>query len=163
MLFKFNRNPLASSQLGGVWERQLHSARMILSSLMRTHGLSLSGEAFHTFMAEVAAVLNSRPLTVDNLSNLYDPSPLCPSQLLMLKFKVILPPPGQFLPEDINSQRQWRRIEYLANKFWTRWPKEYLQSLQVLSKWNSQKRSLKQGDTVLLVPDNVPRNCWPKS
>ena len=65
---------------------------------MRTHGLSLIGEAFHTFMAEVAAVLNSQPLTVDNLSNPDDPPPFCPSQLITLTSKVILPPPGQFLP-----------------------------------------------------------------
>ena len=115
MLFKFKRNPPASSHMGGVWERQIRSARMILYLLMRTHGLSLSGEAFRTFMAEVAAVLNSQPLTVDNLSNPDDPSPLCPSQLTTLKSNVILPPPGQSLPEDIYSQRQWRRIQHLAN------------------------------------------------
>ena len=145
MLFKFKRNPPASSHMGG------------------THGLSLSDEAFHTFMAEVAAVLNSRPLTVDNSTNPNDPPPLCPPQLITLKSKVILPPPGQFLPEDIYSQRQWRRIQHLANEFWTRWCQEYLQSLQVRSKWNNQKQNLKQGDTVLLVQDNAPRNCWPKA
>ena len=134
MLFKFKRNPPASSHMCGVWERQICSVRMILSSLMRTHGLSLSGEAFRTCMAEVAAVLNSQPLTVDNLSNPDDPPPLRPSQLITLKSKVILPRPGQFQPEDIYSRRQWRRIQHLANEFWTRWRKEYLQSLQVRSK-----------------------------
>ena len=90
---------------------------MILSSLIRTHGLSLSGEAFCIFMAEVVAVLNSQPLTVGNLSNPDDPSPLCSSQLITLKSKVILPPPGQFLPEDIYSRKQWKRIQHLGNKF----------------------------------------------
>ena len=85
MLFKFKRNPPASSHIGGVWERQICSVRMILSSLMRTHGLSLSGEAFRTFMAKVAAVFNSQPLTVENLSNPDDPPPLCLSQLITLK------------------------------------------------------------------------------
>ena len=116
MLFKFKRNPPASNHMGGVWEGQIRSARIILS-LMRTHVLSLSGEAFRTFIAEVAAVLNSRPLTVDNLSNYDDPSPLCPSQLITLKSKVILPRLGQYLPEDIYSWRQWRRIQHLANEF----------------------------------------------
>ena len=89
----------------------------------------LSGEAFRIFMAKVGAVLNSRPLTVDNLSNPDDLPPLCPSQLLTLKCKDILPPPGQFLPKDIYSRRQWRRIQHLANEFWIKWRKEYLQSL----------------------------------
>ena len=109
MLFKCKRNPPVSSHMGGVWERQTHSVRQILSSLMRTRGLSLSGEAFRSFMVQVAAVLNSRPLTANNLSNPDDPPPLCPSQLITLKSKVILPPPGQLLPEDICLQRQWRR------------------------------------------------------
>ena len=130
---------------------------------MRSHGLSLSDETFHTFMAEVAAVLNLQPLTVDNLSNPYDPPALCPSQLLTLKSCVLLRTPVQFLPQDIYSRRQQRKIQSLANEFWTRWHKEYLQSLQVRSKWNNQKRNLKQGDTVLLVQNNVPRNCWPKA
>ena len=114
-------------------------------------------------MAEVAAVLNSRPLTVDYLSNPDDTPPLCPSQLITLKSEVISPPPGQFLIEDIYSRRQWRRIQHLANEFWTRWCKESPQSLQVCSKWNNQKRTLKQGDPVVLVQDNAPRNCWPKA
>ena len=114
-------------------------------------------------MAEFVAVLNPQPLTVDNLSNPDDPPLFCPSQLITLKSKVILPAPGQFFPEDICSRRQWRRIQHLANEFWTRWCKEYLQSLQVHSKWNNRKQNLKQGDTVLLVQDNAPRNCWPKA
>ena len=31
MLFKFKRNPPASSHISGVWERQIRSARMVLS------------------------------------------------------------------------------------------------------------------------------------
>ena len=50
MLSKFKKNLPVSSHMGGVWERQIHSVRMILSLLMRIHGLSLSGEAFRTFM-----------------------------------------------------------------------------------------------------------------
>ena len=92
MLFKFKGNSPVSSHMDFVWERQMRSARMILSSLIITHGLSLSGEAFCTFMAEGAAVFNSRPLTVNNSSNLDDPPPLRPLQLLTLKSKIILPP-----------------------------------------------------------------------
>ena len=33
MLFKFERNPPASSHMCGVWERQIHSVRMMLSSI----------------------------------------------------------------------------------------------------------------------------------
>ena len=34
----WHRNPPASSHMGGVWERQIRSARTILMSLLHTHG-----------------------------------------------------------------------------------------------------------------------------
>ena len=55
--------------MGGVWEQQIHSARNILSSLLKTHGRSFNDEALSTLMAEVEAVMNSRPLTVELLSD----------------------------------------------------------------------------------------------
>ena len=57
-------------------------------------------------------------------------------------------------------------MQYLANVFWNRWRKEYLQSLQSRVKWTEQKRNFNAGDVVLLKdPDSdrikVPRNNWP--
>ena len=54
-------NPPYASHMGGVWERQIRTARSILESLLMTHGHSLNDESFRTVLTEVEAVVNSRP------------------------------------------------------------------------------------------------------
>ena len=71
--------------MGGVWERQIKSATNILSSLLKTHGTSLNGEALTTLMTEVEAVLNYRPLTTELLSDGNILNPICPSNILTMK------------------------------------------------------------------------------
>ena len=62
----WHRIPLpASSHMGGVWERQIQSARTILMSLLHTQRRSLNDESLRTLLAETEAIVNSRPLRVD--------------------------------------------------------------------------------------------------
>ena len=107
-------------------------------------------------------VVNSRPLTYQDDSHDL-PEPLSPSQLelLTMKSKVVLPPPGRFVKEDLYCRRRWRRMQYLANQFSTRRRNEYLATLQERRKWCSPEEDVKQGDVVLLVEDNVLRCNWP--
>ena len=122
------RNPATASNFGGVWERQIRSVRNIMAALMREHGHSLDDEALRTLMCETEAVVNNRPLTVDTLSDPLSPLPLTPSTLLTGKTKLALPPPGKlmFQREDVYCKQRWRRVQHIANEFWTRWSKEYL-------------------------------------
>eukprot|EP00112_Aurelia_sp_Birch-Aquarium-sp1_P012818 Seg270.5 transcript_id=Seg270.5/GoldUCD/mRNA.D3Y31 product="hypothetical protein" protein_id=Seg270.5/GoldUCD/D3Y31 len=116
LLIKWKRNPPSASHMGGIWERQIRSVRAILSALFQVHGTSLNDEALRTFMAEATGILNSRPLTVDNL-NSPDCLPLSPNNLLTIKTKVILPPPGNFSRVDMYSRKYWRRVQHLADEF----------------------------------------------
>ena len=59
---KWKRISPATSHMGGIWERQIRSARVILASLLQTHGHSLDEESLQTLMDETEAVINSRPL-----------------------------------------------------------------------------------------------------
>lgn len=111
-------------------------------------------------MCEAEAVVNSRPLTVDTLSDPLSPLPLTPNTLLTGKSKLILPPPGNFQREDVYCKRRWRRVQHIANEFWVRWSKEYLKSLQVRNKWTRQRRNFTEGDVVLLKDNNTCRNQW---
>jgi hypothetical protein len=85
-------------------------------------------------------IINSRALTTQQLSknSSSEPLPLTPNNLLGLH-----PPPGNFEEPDIYSRKRWRRIQYLAEKFWCRWKLEYLQTLQTRSKWNEKKQNRK--------------------
>ena len=70
--------------------------------------------------------------------------------------KVVSPPPGKFLKPDVYSKKLWRRMQHIANKFWSRWRKEYLQSLQERQKWTSRRRNFRVDDIVLLKQSNIP-------
>ena len=155
----WKRNPPVSSHMGGAWERLIRSARSIFSSLLNNHGLSLNNEAFLTVLAEVEAIINSRPLTTDTLSDGNSDLPLSPINLLTMKSKVVMPPPGNFPKANLYSRKRWRRIQHIADEFWCRWRKEYLQSLQPRTKWKQQRRNFRIDDVVLLKESNL-RNEW---
>ncbi|XP_060570099.1 uncharacterized protein LOC132728485 [Ruditapes philippinarum] len=157
---EFKMNVPNASNMGGVWERMIRSVRSILSSLLYHHGAQLDDESLRTFMCETAAIINSRPLSPQNLNDPLSSEPLTPNHLLTMKSKILLPPPGKFLKTDLYSRKRWRRIQYLANEFWCRWRKEYLQNLQVRNKWVVPKRNCCVGDVVLIIDDNQPRCQW---
>ncbi len=158
---KWERNPPTASHMGGVWERQIRTVRAILQSQLKDKAHLLDDETLHTLLVEVEAIVNSRPLTVDNLND-PDSLPLAPSQLLTMKSRVVLPPPGVFLKEDLYTRKRWRRVQHLANEFWDRWRKEVLRSLQKRQKWNVVRRNFQVGDIVLIQDDDVVRNHWPR-
>ena len=160
-LITWKHNPPYSSNFGGVWERLIRSARSILDGLTLSHGHSLNDESFRTFLVEVEAIMNSRPLTTDGLSDPDNIQILSPANLLTMKSNVILPPPGTFQKEDLYCRRRWRRIQHLSNEFWSKWRKEYLQQLQTRTKWSTNtKREAKVGDVMLLKDENSQRNNW---
>ena len=81
--------------------------------------------------------------------------------LLTMKSKVVMPPPGVFTAPDVYSRKYWRRVQHISNEFWSRWRKEFLATLQDRQKWLSSKRNAVIGDVVLLKEANVERNRWP--
>ena len=159
-VFEFKMNVPAASQMGRVWERQIKTVRNILTNLLEQHGTQLDDESLRTLLCETAAIVNSRPLTTDNLNDPTSLEPLTPNHLITMKSKVILAPPGNFQRTDIYSRKRWRRVQYLANVFWSMWRYEYLSSLQIRQKWIKSHRDLQKGDVVLLKDENLVRNCW---
>ena len=157
----WKKNPPTASHMGGVWERQIRSIRAILESMLRKHGHMLDDEALRTLMVEAEAIINSRPLTVETLSDPTSCLPISAAQLLTQKSKVILAPPGEFVSADMYCRRRWRRVQYLANEFWSMWRKGYLNSLQMRQKWNVVQRNFEKDDIVLLKDESSNRNCWP--
>ena len=156
----WKKNPPNASHFGGIWERQIHSARTILNGFFNSHGKSLDNESLQTLMVECEAISNSRPLTVGTISDVNSPAPLAPANILTMKSKEILPPPGVFEKPDILSKPRWRRVQHIANEFCARWRKEFLCRLQFRQKWNDKQRNFKVGDVVLLKRDSE-RNEWP--
>ena len=157
---KFVMNVPHSSHWGGVWERQIRTTRSILNIILRDYKARLDTASLRTFLYEVMAIINSRPLTYQCLNDPKSLEPLTPNHLLTMKSKTLLPPPGNFVKEEVYARKRWRRLQYLAEQFWCRWRKEYLINLNSRQKWFTPKRNLKIRD-VVIVQDDVPRNEWP--
>ncbi|XP_040289970.1 uncharacterized protein LOC121002590 [Bufo bufo] len=149
-----------SSHMGGSWERMIGIARRILDSMLQDHKSSLfTHETLSTFLSEVSAIINARPL-VPVSSDPDAPMILTPATLLTQKVGTTVISSAEIDPKDI-YRRQWKRVQHLANVFWHRWRKEYLHTLQSRSKWQTPKPNLKVGDLVLLKDREVCRNEWP--
>ena len=143
---QFEMNVPHASHMGGVWERQIKSVRSVISALMADLGDQLDDETLRTLFIEAENIVNSRPLTAD-VSDPNSLQPLTPMQLLTLKSQVVLPLPGEFSRPDTYSRKRWKRVQFLANQFWQRWRKEYLQSLQTRGKWHNPRRNLQIGQS----------------
>jgi len=147
-------NPPHASHMGGVWERQIRSIRRTLTAIVGAQ--VLDDERLSTLFCEVESIINGRPLTTVS-DDTKDLAPLSPKDLL---FVAKAPPlPGNFSKED-SFRRRWRHVQFLADRFWKRWTKEYLSSLAVRQKWKDEVEALKVDDVVLVMDDNLPRREW---
>lgn len=153
-------NTTSASHAAGVWERQIKTARSVLNATLLMSQGRMDDASLRTFMYEAMAIINSRPLAVDNLNDPNSMEPLTPNHIITMKSSVPLPPPGKFVKEDIYIAKRWRRVQYLTEIFWGRWKKEYLLSLNQRDKWNLPRRNMKVGDVVMLKED-TPRMQWP--
>ena len=86
--------------MGGLGEWQIRSARSIYATLLKQQDESLNDESLRTLLVEVEGIINSRPITCDNISDVNSIVPLNPMQLLSMKTKILMPPPGIFQKED---------------------------------------------------------------
>ena len=153
-------NPPHASHFGGVWERQIGTIRRVLDvMLLKIGAAQLDDELLLMLMAEVSSIVNNRPITAVS-ADTDNPVPLSPSMLLTMKQKPLLSPPGVFVREDLYTRKRWRRVQYLAEQFWLRSKREFLQNLQSRTKWNERERILACGDVVLLKDKDLHRNDW---
>jgi hypothetical protein len=137
-------NPPHASHAGGVWERMIGITRRILDSmLLELASKRLTHGVLSTLMAEVSAIVNSRPL-VPVSNDPEAPEILTPATLLTQKPTTLTATPGQFTSKDLHTA-QWRQVQYLASVFWSRWRKEFLPTLQPRRKWRHEHPNLQKG------------------
>lgn len=148
-----------SSHMGGVWERMIGMARRILDSMFLRQQREITHEVLVTLMAEVSAIINSRPITAIS----YDsnaPMILSPS-LLLNQRTTGCPTLCEGLDIKDIYKAQWRHVQVLANTFWKQWKEQFLQSLQSRRKWTEERPNIKIGDVILLKDSSLPRFQWP--
>ena len=144
--------------MGGVWERMIGTVRRILESML-LEVKNLTHEVLVTLMAEISAIVNSRPLVPVS----YDseaPEVLTPTMLLTQTTDVDVQTLTQLDVKDL-YRSQWKRVQHLADIFWKKWQQEYLQTLQSRRKWANESKNLQTGDIVLMKDHDVGRLYWP--
>ncbi|XP_071580897.1 uncharacterized protein [Temnothorax nylanderi] len=149
--------PPRSPHFGGIWEASVKSFK---HHMRRTIGEALfTFEEFNTFVVEVEAILNSRPLTPMS-SDPNDPLALTPAHFL-INASLQTIPEYDFTNEALNRLSTWQHIQRVKQHFWKRWSKEYLNELQQRTKWVSNKpHNVSVGDLVMLKEDNMPPLRW---
>ena len=153
-------NPPHASHAGGVWERMIGIARKILDAMLyELPTKHLTHEVLTTLMAEVSAIMNSRPLAPVS-TDPEAPQILSPSMILTQKPSPLPPPPGVSNPR-ICMLPSGGRYNYLANVFWARWKREFLPLLQIRRKWTQDQPNMHVGDLVLFKDKEIARNEWP--
>lgn len=149
-------NPPAAPHFGGVWERLVGSVKRALSAVLGNQ--VTTDEVLSTVLCEVENMVNSRPIThvTDDVRDL---TALTPNHFLLGRGNSAASP-GEF-EHDMCSRKRWRRAQAIAEHLWSRWKKEYLQTLMQRKKWQKDVRNLEIDDVVLINEPGAPRGLWP--
>ncbi|XP_058455828.1 uncharacterized protein LOC131433081 [Malaya genurostris] len=144
-----------SPHFGGIWEAGVKSTKFHLKSVLAEHKLSY--EELSTVLAQIEAILNSRPLTpVSNDPNDY--SAITPAHFLIGRELHAIPEPSySHIPAGRLSR--WQFVQDLKQKFWKRWVNDYLHELQTRQK-DFKVTKFRVGALVLLVDENTSSLRW---
>ncbi|XP_067623897.1 uncharacterized protein [Eurosta solidaginis] len=142
---------------GGLWEAAVKAAKHHLRRVMGARLLTI--EAVQTLLAEIGAVLNSRPLCAQS-ADPQDLAPLTPGHLLI--GESLVPALGEQVPVEWPENRldYWQSRQQITQRFWKLWSNNYLHELQQRPKWREIRRNLKVGDLVVLKNENTPPTLW---
>ncbi|XP_041969837.1 uncharacterized protein LOC121726512 [Aricia agestis] len=145
-----------AAHFGGLWEAGVRSCKHHLRRVVGNANLTY--EELSTVLAQIEAVLNSRPLSPMST----DPNdflPLSPAHFLI--GRTLTSPACENLMEA-NTLRltRYQRVEQMRQHFWSRWMKEYISELQSRTKWKANDDHLLPNTLVVIKDDNLPPLKW---
>ena len=117
-------------------------------------GVKLTFEELTTVLTQVKACMNSRPLApIPSQDDALEP--LTPGHLIGKPLESLL---DSF--RSLSLLRRWHLCQNLTRHFWARFSKEYLVSLNRLTKWRFPSRNIAVGDVVVLQEDGLVPLKW---
>lgn len=147
----------AAPHQGGIYEAAVKSAKHHLKRMLGTKCYSY--EYLITLLAQIEAVLNSRPMYALN-DDPTDYSALTPAHFLIQE-PFILPPPISVPAQTSYSlKRMFDEQKKIIEHFWQRWNNEYLTTLLPRKKWTQEKEHIKVGQLVVIKDENLPPARW---
>ncbi|XP_012271144.2 uncharacterized protein LOC105694768 [Orussus abietinus] len=150
-------NPPAAPHFGGLWEAGVKSVKHHLRRVIGE--ATLTYEEFATFLTQVEACLNSRPLR-ELTDDPEDLTALTPGHLLIGAPLTTVPEPS-LLEVSMNRLSRWQLLRRMYEHFWDRWSREYLRDLHTRSKWKTRSTPVRVGDMALLKDERLPPTKWP--
>uniref|UniRef100_A0A8D8XCY6 DUF5641 domain-containing protein n=1 Tax=Cacopsylla melanoneura TaxID=428564 RepID=A0A8D8XCY6_9HEMI len=152
---------LHTSQCPQLWRfvgAGVRSVKKHLSHVLQ--GQSWTFEEISTFLIRIEAILNSRPICPLSSSPNDGVNYLTPGHFL-IGGPLVARPEIDMREEPMSHLRRWQLITQVVQCFWTRWSKDYLQTLISRSKWTKPSEKLKVGDVVLVQGSTLPSQKWP--
>lgn len=153
--WKFNTPTDASA--GGVWERNIRTAKDILHTLLRSQ--TPRYEVLTTLLTEVERIMNSTPL-VEVPLDAADDDPITPYHFLIGRATPYQTPVDGLQPTTSSLRQQWKVAQEMADHFWRKWTRQYLPRLATRTKWRQDGVNLKEGSIVIVTDETHPRNVW---
>lgn len=150
-------NPPAASHFGGDWESNIKSLKVHLLRVIGDQILSF--EEMSTVLAQIEAVMNSRPLCRTLSNDPLEPLALTPAHFLNLTPLKYLP--ASDIDKNIRTLSRHQLLDKLIQSFWKRWRRDYLHTLQSRYKWNTSVNPITVGTVVILITENCPPLHWP--
>lgn len=150
-------NPPSAPHFGGIWEVAVKAVKHHLRQVVGD--ATLTFEEMSTFLAEIEACLNSRPLQAltDDPDDL---EALTPGHFLIGAPLVSVPEPtlSEVPP---NRLTRWQLLQQIRDHLWQRWAAEYVTTLLPRAKWRRTGRNLEVGQLCLVRSEVTSSSRWP--
>ena len=151
--------PAYSPHMGGLWEAAVKSMKTHLRRVMGVRRFTF--EQLTTITCQIEACLNSRPLMPITSHDPDGLATLTSGHFLTTKSTTIYPEDPTPLT-DRQLLQKWNICQGIIQQFWTRWHKEYLNTLQARTKWQHSSPNLREEDIVAIRPGGKIIPChWP--
>ena len=151
--------PPGAPHFGGIWEAGVKSAKTHLRRVVDSRKLTY--EELSTLLVEVETILNCRPLAPLS-GDMDDIEALTPAHLLIGTSLTSVPRPTTD-HVNLDHSTHWNLVRGMRDHFWSRWSKEYLNTLQQRVKWTRPSANLMPGDLVMVFDLSLlrPNGRWP--
>ncbi|XP_055309543.1 uncharacterized protein LOC129573231 [Sitodiplosis mosellana] len=141
---------------GGIYEAAVKSCKYYLRRVIGAK--SYTYEDLITFLVQVEAVLNSRPLYAMS-DDPTDMQVICPGHFLIGEPFILPPPIAAPAIANYSLKRIREEQQKMLKSFWDAWRKDYLPTLMQRKKW-TQVHEFKIGQLVLICEDNIAPTYW---
>ena len=155
----WHNTPPYSPHMGGLWEA---AVKQMKKHLLRVMGVRrFTFEELTTITCRIEACLNNRPLLPLTSHDIDGVTALTAGHFLTNKTPAVYPEDPTPLT-NIQLKQKWDLCQTVTQQWWTRWHKEYLNSLQARTKWQTTSTNLRVGDVVAIRPRGkfIPSH-WP--